>query len=498
MALVQSYITLDGLPVYRPEVLEAEVAALAASNLGGTTGLNLDRIRGKVNSFTHPRGFDPGRGYLLMLRRDAEGLDLTITTHQLKFIQAGGPSASTVSFTKLLITSIEEITGGESSDLNALCLVELADLRILGPMTSINKSYNVLLPDESDYYSATKNSSSDWTYLTLVQDIWTFMPSAFGSLGVTNADFPASPELPENYIFHGMSAWDALRRVCQDTNHILTLTRSGGFAVEAAFNSLGNFASDRESASQYILYGSHSLDAPTTRIPNKVRVFFPWQRAVIKTNTDQSLNTFKSHWVDGPLYSVDVNTSTMDSSITTITGTIHPIYDSLAALGTTGGTPSNSSDLSTRATTLATEFINSRVQDKYESYRYSGPRSFSPDSDLACVCYRDFGDGIITDLRTVPKGHKLSPLLDVNKPNTRHPIPVTMPIGEMLVKNATGSDIAAGSSGTFQIWTGTPGSESSSGLSITAYNKSSVAFKNGKFGSAAILHGQMYAVPWQT
>lgn len=70
--------------------------------------------------------------------------------------------------------------------------------------------------------------------------------------------------------------------------------------------------------------------------------------------------------------------------------------------------------------------------------------------------------------------------------------------GEILVKNDTGSDIASGSSGTFKVFSGTPGSESDTGQTITAYNKSSVAFKNGKFGAASVLNGYAYACPWQT
>ena len=70
--------------------------------------------------------------------------------------------------------------------------------------------------------------------------------------------------------------------------------------------------------------------------------------------------------------------------------------------------------------------------------------------------------------------------------------------GEILVKNATGSDIAINSSGTYQIWSGTPGSEADTGITITAYNKTSVAFKNGKFGSLGWLMGHAYVTPWQT
>lgn len=71
-------------------------------------------------------------------------------------------------------------------------------------------------------------------------------------------------------------------------------------------------------------------------------------------------------------------------------------------------------------------------------------------------------------------------------------------VGEILVKNDTGSDIAASASGTFKVFSGTPGSESDTGATITAYNKASIAFKNGKFGSASYLDGYAYAVPWQT
>ena len=69
---------------------------------------------------------------------------------------------------------------------------------------------------------------------------------------------------------------------------------------------------------------------------------------------------------------------------------------------------------------------------------------------------------------------------------------------EFMIKNDTGSAIAVNSSGTFKIFTGTPGSEADTGLTVTAYNKTSVSFANGKFGSGGILHGEIYAVPWQT
>jgi len=75
-------------------------------------------------------------------------------------------------------------------------------------------------------------------------------------------------------------------------------------------------------------------------------------------------------------------------------------------------------------------------------------------------------------------------------------IRVGEPSGEILVYNNTGSSIN-NASGTFQVHTGTPGSESSTGQTITAFSK--YEFKTAKYGSAAILQkGNAYASPQQT
>lgn len=72
-------------------------------------------------------------------------------------------------------------------------------------------------------------------------------------------------------------------------------------------------------------------------------------------------------------------------------------------------------------------------------------------------------------------------------------------VNEVLIKNETGSAIAAGASGTFNVYIGTAGSETDSGMDLTCYNRSSVSFATSKFGSAGRLNGgSVYAVPWQT
>lgn len=75
-------------------------------------------------------------------------------------------------------------------------------------------------------------------------------------------------------------------------------------------------------------------------------------------------------------------------------------------------------------------------------------------------------------------------------------IRVGEPSGEILVKNTTGGDFTAGSH-SFDVVTGTPGSEATTGQTVTAYNLTTV--KAGKRASCAILQkGNAYASPQET
>jgi hypothetical protein len=69
---------------------------------------------------------------------------------------------------------------------------------------------------------------------------------------------------------------------------------------------------------------------------------------------------------------------------------------------------------------------------------------------------------------------------------------------EILVYNATGSAIGAAASGTATVYTGTPGSEASSGQTLTVYNRTSVSWANAKYGWAHAYRGNAYVVPIQT
>jgi hypothetical protein len=70
---------------------------------------------------------------------------------------------------------------------------------------------------------------------------------------------------------------------------------------------------------------------------------------------------------------------------------------------------------------------------------------------------------------------------------------------EILVYNDTGSSVAAaGGPTTLKMFGGTRGSEADLGLTVSPYNRTSVALANNKYGAVALLNGEEYLVPLQT
>jgi hypothetical protein len=70
--------------------------------------------------------------------------------------------------------------------------------------------------------------------------------------------------------------------------------------------------------------------------------------------------------------------------------------------------------------------------------------------------------------------------------------------GQILVKNDSGSAVAAGATRTVAVWGGAAGSEADSLFNISVFNRSSVSWPNGKYGFVEVVNGQAYVSPHQT
>lgn len=103
---------------------------------------------------------------------------------------------------------------------------------------------------------------------------------------------------------------------------------------------------------------------------------------------------------------------------------------------------------------------------------------------------------------TLSKGYHGFEIVGTNttSPSGTNVVPVRwIGVEEVLVKNETGSPIAAANSGSCNVYVGTAGSETDSGMDLTCYNRSSTSWATGKFGGASRLNGSsVYGVPWQT
>lgn len=81
---------------------------------------------------------------------------------------------------------------------------------------------------------------------------------------------------------------------------------------------------------------------------------------------------------------------------------------------------------------------------------------------------------------------------------TSRVLAMQLPPGQVLVKNSTGSAIAAAASGTATVHGGVAGSEATTAMTLTVYNRSSVSWANDKYGTADLINGQAYVSPQQT
>lgn len=403
MPVVQQKITLDGMPAYNPAVLLQRVRDLTSK--GVSIGVDTSLFINKCNSFTFSTGFEPGRGYILMLGEDVSSLRFSLDqyNHALKI--------GTVSFNSLTITECRAVTGVSFLTGSELFVVGLADKRIYGPLSSVNRSYNVpavVDPSGSSNYQSSLNSGSLWTYPSMIQDLWSRLPPLMGSLSLSDASFSGNPY---NYAFHGVSAWDALAKVCEDTDHILIYDRADAtFSIVNAGSSYNSttFDNDKQAAAPYLLRHSQDINGTVFKIPETIRVFFPSRSRAWQNSPDISTVHANDYIHESPLYSIDVATGVTGA----VPGSIVPIHAPSGFTTNETGGSSNLSALTTLANQLADRYKQSLLQTDNPLYlRYSTARSFHLGPEVSAISYHDFGDGVFTDVYSTYRNRDTSPLI---------------------------------------------------------------------------------------
>lgn len=256
----------------------------------------------KANSFRCPVGKMPAKGWILLPRSEYVQLNSYASNLQLQ-IDKLAP------FKNLSIVHAECVTRGLAADSDALYLIELTDAR--GVLKNewfqypINAQYNVRAPAyPQSYYSLSLNSGTPWTWSGMIGDIWAKMSGFLG----TYPGIPTSPtSTPENYMFIGVSALDAL---CDVLEHIgLTLacdlTSNTPYTIVYAGAGDTTFTTLQTKYATNLEDDSEWIDTGSGRVPSTIIVYFNYR--AFQYGQEETIRQDSLQWSSLPLYSVAVS-----------------------------------------------------------------------------------------------------------------------------------------------------------------------------------------------
>lgn len=362
-------ITFGGRPCLEP-------VALYESCLTQDPPLPTAPWFGSANSFRCPLGRTPGRGTLLMSRKDIDvlGNGNRNQTFDLKFLD---DSNRLVTIKSLVLVRAVALSPGKSGSADTPYYLEIADQRALWSMAKIDKAYNVRDGEGSTsaFLSATKNGGSDWTWATMFADLW----SQHGLLG-TAPSLPYTPDgTPEGWIFWGANAWDAINDVldrigCAFKLDPLTGTKS---IVRRGYDTDNANANAVSRLSKYRIWDTYEIEPEYGRLPEKITVRFA---------KSPPLTTGASNY-----YTVDVADTT---ATVALTGTRVILDDDLLALYDATPTLTNSAALATRAAERAAAWFKAaRLAGQRETLEFAGMHGV----DVICAVGAIYGEAAWLD-----------------------------------------------------------------------------------------------------
>ncbi len=176
----ESAITFGGLPCYDPRMLFQEAQRL---------GHHVGNWYGRANSFREVRGREPGRGWVLILKKYLSS-SLTSSTQSL-VLKYGN---TTLVFTGLYVVQMTAILAdGHVPSGETMYLVEFADPRIHFPMSIFDGEL----------------SNASWE--GVVDELWSNLPASAGDFPGFPATYtPGAYTLPETFHLTATNTWDAI------------------------------------------------------------------------------------------------------------------------------------------------------------------------------------------------------------------------------------------------------------------------------------------------
>ena len=369
-------------------------------------------VLSKTNSFVLPRGYLPGSGHLLMLWKDVRplvqdgGVLKTGYPTSFNFTLEMTDAYGSVKIEKLGIVRVSAVDGINTGMIDdTAVIVELADIRYVGQYTVINKAYNYRsfrVHDDSyaqKWYSSTTNGGTPYTWTQIIDDIWSLLPSTFGPMFNTGV-YPSSP--PENLIFRGVSAWNALCSLLKLTGNTIYRDLEGLFYIQSeGLNQSVGLAGADQSNSVWLPKNDVAFGS---LFPAVVRVYFPSDSVDFQNDPDNEALAGQDSYLLSPLYSVDVNTVSVLSGVATVPETKVGIHATEIARYNEVGVILNAPTLSLLALDYAAAWLLSRhysATSLHTVYHGFHP-SLLPGSKTEAVAWYSSGLGSKTEVLLSP------------------------------------------------------------------------------------------------
>ena len=393
----------------------------AAYSYARRRGLPTGFWRGKCNTFRTSIGPYYGRGWVLMLRRDAERI---ANRNFLEMMWRDGRGNQATLKKLVFINASLVFPAGRVTQREDLMMVEIADIRYAAQNPAwgnpINKTYNVRAPAAAQtYYADSLNAGAAWTWQTMLDNIW-------GNL--QGATMGAAPQLPvgaalasnpEGFRFHGVSAWWAWTEALAALGCAPAVDPFTGDVriIRVGYQEGGDFANFNASLLRFAnrcFWWTDVIEANWAKIPEKVRVFFHKQAE--HYGTEKTTNwTAGNQWAMDAVHSVDVTAADVSAagaipglSITNLdVGSFAPLWDDLPALVDFNAALTNGAACTARALERAKDYYRSLFAGKDILNRiYSGPLQDNdlarPGPALTGVAWLEQGQGMITEILRMP------------------------------------------------------------------------------------------------
>lgn len=438
-----------GIPALDPRQLCADMAAL---------GLPTAAWWGKANKFILPRGKEYGRGWLLLMKEDITDEVLSSSEHKIMFTNSGvgytAEEQTTILLEKLTIVSCRSVyNGGNAEAPESIYLVEFADLRYYGKMSTVISAYNVPSNQSwlfgSNEFTELTNEIADtdigpttpgemegeilylpntmrtpegergtlaeqvdeepYTWYQILEDLWSNLPPIFGEVPSLESDYftlPGPPR-PENLVFWGVSAWEAINKLIDDAQMMLVLRPDGSFVLRQG----SDLDQHNDPFLEYLATQTSLEFTDLARsnlgafIPETYVVSFPNYRNFYFAARNRVIACAEDYWRAQPQDFIEVSSVAIDAELEgkVVVGTkkvLHVPEPVRTIRGTNIAVDGADDEFMVQLAEfyVAQEIASVKQQKQDKHAVFIGAKNLLPDVNFAAVVWSDTGNGIRTEI----------------------------------------------------------------------------------------------------